>query len=299
MLDRLAFEERFQADVLLGDLTWETSYGLPGEGSPPRVRADITMDWPTWAQTAYRSWYIGEPFDEGPRIEIEIVLRIQRLVGPPDPEVILDRLPEQSPPIGRRGARAQRPHHRDDLRPGPQRARVRHRGVLRGQLRDRRGGAQGRRHPRHPLRRDGRLDRLHAGAASATSTSTSCPPPTTTTDGTRARRRVVQPAAPSDRHGRPPRRGGVRRRRRAESLDAWAGRRRPPETGSPCRTATTCRASTAPCRRGRPLGRPGGRGVAAATGRHGDAERRGVDPAPPTRPGHRARRGDGAPSASR
>ena len=31
------FEERFQADVLLGDVTWETSYGLPGEGFPPRV----------------------------------------------------------------------------------------------------------------------------------------------------------------------------------------------------------------------------------------------------------------------
>lgn len=100
MLDRLAFEERFQADVLLGDLTWETSYGLPGEGSPPRVRADITLDWPTWAQTAYRSWYIGEPFDEGPRIEIEIVLRIQRLEGPPDPAAILAALPESSPPIG-------------------------------------------------------------------------------------------------------------------------------------------------------------------------------------------------------
>jgi hypothetical protein len=100
MLDRLAFEERFQADVLLGDLTWETSYGLPGEGSPPRVRADITLDWPTWAQTAYRSWYIGEPFDEGPRIEIEIVLRIQRLVDPPDPAVILAALPATSPPIG-------------------------------------------------------------------------------------------------------------------------------------------------------------------------------------------------------
>jgi hypothetical protein len=100
MLDRLAFEERFQADVLLGDLTWETSYGLPGEGSPPRVRADITLDWPTWAQTAYRSWYIGEPFDEGPRIEIEIVLRIQRLESPPDPAAILAALPQSSPPIG-------------------------------------------------------------------------------------------------------------------------------------------------------------------------------------------------------
>jgi hypothetical protein len=100
LLDRLAFEERFQADVLLGDLTWETSYGLPGEGSPPRVRADITLDWPTWAQTAYRSWYIGEPFDEGPRIEIEIVLRIQRLVDTPDPASILAALPETSPLIG-------------------------------------------------------------------------------------------------------------------------------------------------------------------------------------------------------
>ena len=30
LLERQAFEERFQADVLLGDLTWETSYGLPG-----------------------------------------------------------------------------------------------------------------------------------------------------------------------------------------------------------------------------------------------------------------------------
>jgi len=100
LLDRLAFEERFQADVLLGDLTWETSYGLPGEGSPPRVRADITFDWPTWAQTAYRSWYIGEPFDEGPRIEIELVLRIQRLAELPDPAIVLASLPESSPVIG-------------------------------------------------------------------------------------------------------------------------------------------------------------------------------------------------------
>ena len=99
-LERQAFEERFQVDVLLGDVTWETSYGLPGEGSPPRVRADITLDWPTWAQTAYRSWYIGEPFDEGPRIEIEIVLRIQRLVDHPDPAAILRVLPEASPTIG-------------------------------------------------------------------------------------------------------------------------------------------------------------------------------------------------------
>jgi hypothetical protein len=100
LLERQMFEERFQADVLLGDLTWETSYGLPGEGSPPRVRADITLDWPTWAQTAYRSWYIGEPFDEGPRIEIEVVLRMQRLAQTPDPAAVLSTLPGESPAIG-------------------------------------------------------------------------------------------------------------------------------------------------------------------------------------------------------
>jgi hypothetical protein len=100
LLERQAFEERFHVDVLLGDMTWETSYGLPGEGLPPRVQADITLEWPTWAQTAYRSWYIGEPFDEGPRIEIEIVLRVQRLESTPDPSMLLGVLPEQSPAIG-------------------------------------------------------------------------------------------------------------------------------------------------------------------------------------------------------
>jgi hypothetical protein len=100
MLERQAFEEHFQADVLLGDLTWETSYGLPGEGQPPRVRADITLDWPTWAQTAYRSWYIGEPFEDPPEIIVEITLRIQRLAERPDPEKVLAVLPEESPPIG-------------------------------------------------------------------------------------------------------------------------------------------------------------------------------------------------------
>ena len=100
MLERQAFEERFQADVLLGDLTWETSYALPGEGSPPRTRADLTLDWPTWAQTAYRSWYIGEPLNEPPRIEIEIVFRIQRLASSPEPRSVLDVLPAESSPIG-------------------------------------------------------------------------------------------------------------------------------------------------------------------------------------------------------
>ena len=42
-LERQAFEEHFQVDVLLGDITWETSYGLPGEGQPPRVVAHLSL----------------------------------------------------------------------------------------------------------------------------------------------------------------------------------------------------------------------------------------------------------------
>lgn len=99
-LERQAVEERFQSDVLLGDLTWETSYGLPGEPSPPRVRADVTLMWPTWSQTAYRLWYIGDEFDEPPRIDIEIVLRVQSLAAEPDLARVLRSLPESSPPLG-------------------------------------------------------------------------------------------------------------------------------------------------------------------------------------------------------
>lgn len=100
LLERQAFEERFSADVLLGDLTWATSYSLPGEGLPPRVQADLTLSWPTWAQTAWRTWYVGERFDEPPRIEIEVVIRVQRLVNPPDLLGLLARLPARSPVLG-------------------------------------------------------------------------------------------------------------------------------------------------------------------------------------------------------
>lgn len=100
LLERQAFEERFQTDVLLGDLTWETSYALPGEGMPPRGRADISLEWPTWSQTSYRSWYIEEEFTEPPRIEIEVVLRLQRLTEAVDPRTVLDVLPTAAPTVG-------------------------------------------------------------------------------------------------------------------------------------------------------------------------------------------------------
>jgi hypothetical protein len=99
-LERQAFEEHFQVDVLLGDITWETSYGLPGEGQPPRVVAHVTFDWPTWSQTAYRRWYVDEELETQPAIEMEIVLRIQRLAEQPAPERMYATLPESSPLIG-------------------------------------------------------------------------------------------------------------------------------------------------------------------------------------------------------
>jgi hypothetical protein len=99
-LERQAFEEHFQADVLLGDLTWETSYGLPGEGEPPRVVAHITFDWPAWSQAAYRQWYVEAELERRPAIEMEIVLRIQRLAQPVDPQMLFNAVPEQSPLVG-------------------------------------------------------------------------------------------------------------------------------------------------------------------------------------------------------
>ncbi len=98
-LERLALEERFQADVMLGDLVWETSYGLPGEGEPPRVRCDLTLEWPTWSQTAYRQWTLDGETGEPPEITIEVVVRVQRLVGSPDPSTVIAVLPDP-PSVG-------------------------------------------------------------------------------------------------------------------------------------------------------------------------------------------------------
>ena len=97
LLQRQAVEERFQVDVFLGDVSWETSYSLPGEEQPPRVRADLSLDWPTWSQASYRSWSIGEPPDELPEVVIEVALRIQRMAEAPDTEKVLGALPSSGP----------------------------------------------------------------------------------------------------------------------------------------------------------------------------------------------------------
>jgi hypothetical protein len=104
LLQRQAVEERFQVDVFLGDVSWETSYSLPGEEQPPRVRADLSLDWPTWSQTSYRSWSIGEPPDELPEVVLEVALRVQRMAEAPDTEKVLGALPPSGPLV-----------HHDDL----------------------------------------------------------------------------------------------------------------------------------------------------------------------------------------
>jgi hypothetical protein len=100
LLERQAFDEHFQVDVLMGDLSWETSYGLPGEGQPPRVVAHVAFDWPTWSQTSYRRWYVDEVLERLPAIEMEIVFRVQRLAEQPDPVAVRNVTPENSPLIG-------------------------------------------------------------------------------------------------------------------------------------------------------------------------------------------------------
>jgi hypothetical protein len=86
-------------DVFLGDVSWETSYSLPGEEQPPRVRADLSIDWPTWSQTSYRSWSIGETPQEMPEVVVEVAMRIQRLAEAPPTATVTAVLPAESPSL--------------------------------------------------------------------------------------------------------------------------------------------------------------------------------------------------------
>jgi hypothetical protein len=100
MLDPNAGEERLTADVLGGDLTWEGAYALPGEGRPHRVRADLTLDWPTWSQTTFRTWQLDGDADEPPELGIEVVMRVQFLSEAPDLAAMAAVLPDEGPVLG-------------------------------------------------------------------------------------------------------------------------------------------------------------------------------------------------------
>jgi hypothetical protein len=100
LLQRQAVEERFQVDVFLGDVSFETSYSLPGEQRPARIRVDTSLDWPTWSQTAYRSWSIGEESDELPELLVEIAFRVQGLAQPPEPGALVGVVPASLDVLG-------------------------------------------------------------------------------------------------------------------------------------------------------------------------------------------------------
>jgi hypothetical protein len=100
LLQRQAVEERFQVDVFLGDVSFETSYSLPGEPRPARIRVDTSFDWPTWSQTAYRSWAIDEDSDELPELLVEIAFRVQGLDVAPEPGLLLDVVPHHLDVLG-------------------------------------------------------------------------------------------------------------------------------------------------------------------------------------------------------
>ena len=103
LLERDEAEERLQVDILLGDVGWDCCYSLPGEGDPPRVRADIALDWPAWSQSLFRAATLGEATDDQPELGVELVLRIQRLaraVGTDGLRSILEVLPSESPALG-------------------------------------------------------------------------------------------------------------------------------------------------------------------------------------------------------
>ncbi len=97
MLERAGLEEQLHNDLMLGDLTFETSYSLPGEASPPHVRADLTVEWPTWSQGSYRSWTLGDGIEDPIEIVIEVALRFIGLSAlPMTPQQLLTHLPRHS-----------------------------------------------------------------------------------------------------------------------------------------------------------------------------------------------------------
>ncbi len=100
LLQRQAVEERFQVDVFLGDLSFETSYSLPGEERPARIRVDVSLDWPTWSQSAYRSLLIGDEPEELPEVLVEIAVRVQELRAVPDVAPLLATLPDALEVLG-------------------------------------------------------------------------------------------------------------------------------------------------------------------------------------------------------
>lgn len=102
LLERAGQDDHLVYDLLTGDLVWETTVSLPGDYDPPRVSADISLDWQTWSQSAWRSLSMGEQVEELPEIGIEVAFRAQRLATRPTLSSVLSVLPEEGAGIGER-----------------------------------------------------------------------------------------------------------------------------------------------------------------------------------------------------
>ncbi len=100
LLEHAGQDDRLVYDLLNGDLVWETSVNLPGDGDPPRVSADLSLDWPSWSQVAWRNLMAGEEVEDQPEVGLEIVFRAQRLARRPPLGQVMKALPEESPGFG-------------------------------------------------------------------------------------------------------------------------------------------------------------------------------------------------------
>jgi hypothetical protein len=98
LLERNRQDDRLAMDLLLGDVVWETSVTLPGDSEPSQVRADLTLEWPTWSQSAWRSWVLGETLEDPPEIGLEVVFRLQGLAARPATNVVIDAVGDREPP---------------------------------------------------------------------------------------------------------------------------------------------------------------------------------------------------------
>ena len=135
LLEPAGQDDRLVYDLLTGDLVWEATVSLPGDGDPPRVSADISLDWQTWSQSAWRSMSMGEQVEEPPEIGIEVVFRVQRLASGPALAAVLAVLPEESPDIDGDNLGPFGPGDRRSLRGTKGASRGRRRSVYEGSYR--------------------------------------------------------------------------------------------------------------------------------------------------------------------
>ncbi len=170
LLEQQAVEERFQVDVFLGDVSFETSYSLPGEQNPPRVRADfeprvadleperlpLVVD----RRVAGGSARAGDRGGVAPAAAGECARS----------GVVLAASGRQHTRDRRRAARAHRHDDRAGPRHRPRRPLSGDRGLLPGHLPDRGGRAGGPAEDRRPGRRRWPAGSPRASCASPTST---------------------------------------------------------------------------------------------------------------------------------